>query len=198
MAWHCLARRAGRRSMTVVGDLQQASHPAGVRDWAQALSTVGGTLDVHRLTVTYRITRQVADEATRLLIAAGGSAPALEPVREGDPVQRWACPVDDLAELILAAWQARQGRAAVIVPDATGPEIAAGLCRASDDFGQGDDALDAPIAVLAARQTKGLEFDEVFIVEAEAIAAQARHGADIYVAATRATRRLHLVTVLDS
>ncbi|MBU6245652.1 MAG: hypothetical protein KGP12_10615 [Actinomycetales bacterium] len=197
MAWHCLARRAGRRSMTVVGDLQQASHPAGARDWAQALEPVGGRIDLHRLTVTYRITRQVADEATRLLIAAGGSAPVLSPVRDGDPVEHSACRSGALAALILQSWQAREGRAAVIVPDATGSAIADLLCQASDAFGRGDAALDAPIAVLAARQSKGLEFDEVFIVDPRAIASQARLGSDIYVAATRPTRWLHVITLVD-
>lgn len=197
MAWHCLARRASRRSMTVVGDLQQASHPAGARDWAQALGPIGGTLDLHRLTVTYRITRQVAEEATRLLVSAGGSAPILAPVRDGDPVERSACSAGGLAELILRSWRVKQGRAAVIVPDISGPSIATTLCQSSQAFGRGDTALDAPIAVLAARQTKGLEFDEVFIVDPQAIAAQARLGADIYVAATRATKRLHLITLLD-
>ena len=50
--------------MTVVGDLQQTTHPAGARDWDEALSWAGDRIDLHTLTVTYRITRQTADTAT--------------------------------------------------------------------------------------------------------------------------------------
>ncbi|MDD2858665.1 MAG: hypothetical protein PHU75_08335 [Candidatus Nanopelagicales bacterium] len=86
MAWRVLARRATRKSMTIVGDVQQTSHPAGARDWEEALGGVRGSMDLHVLTVTYRITQQVADVATALLTAAGGDAPELHPVREGAPV----------------------------------------------------------------------------------------------------------------
>ena len=61
----------------------------------------------------------------------------------------------------------------------------------------GDDALDSPIAVLSARDTKGLEFDHVFVVDPLAISRQASRGSDIYVACTRATQVLHLVSLTD-
>ena len=56
--------------MTVVGDLQQSSHPAGPRTWEQALPWARSKTALHTLTVTYRITRQIADVA-RLLLEAG-------------------------------------------------------------------------------------------------------------------------------
>jgi DNA helicase IV len=196
MAWHVLARRATRRSMTIVGDLQQASHPAGPRTWQEALAEVRGTVDLHSLTVTYRITRQIAEEATRLLTEAGGQAPALQPIREGDPVAQMRVPIQDLAETILAQVASREGRAAVIVPDTDATSLAALLTDASSEFGAGDLALDAPVAVLTARDTKGLEFDQVFVVDPHRISTQGRQGSDIYVAATRATKYLHLLTVV--
>ena len=81
----------------------------------------------------------------------------------------------------------------MIVPDARADELMARLAETSPDFGVGDEALDAPIAVLTARDTKGLEFDHVYVVDPDAISAQARRGSDIYVACTRATHGLHLV-----
>lgn len=69
------------------------------------------------------------------------------------------------------------------------------LAAADPRFGTGDDAIDSPIAVLTARDAKGLEFDHVFVVSPDAIAGQARRGSDIYVACTRATQTLHLVTL---
>ena len=67
------------------------------------------------------------------------------------------------------------------------------LARTDERFGTGDDAIDSPIAVLTARDAKGLEFDHVFVVDPDDIATQARRGSDVYVACTRATQTLHLV-----
>lgn len=51
------------------------------------------------------------------------------------------------------------------------------------------------MAVLTAEQAKGLEFDSVIIVEpAEIEQASPRGRADLYVALTRTTRRLGLVS----
>ncbi len=69
------------------------------------------------------------------------------------------------------------------------------LAAAGPTFGTGDEAIDSPIAVLTARDAKGLEFDHVFVVSPDAIAAQARRGSDVYVACTRATQTLHLVNL---
>lgn len=194
MAWHALARRCTRRSMTIVGDLQQTAHPAGARDWDEALSWAGPRVDVHTLTITYRITRPTVETATRLLVEAGGEPPRLHPIREGEPTENLVIRESDLAAGVKARASAG-GRAAVIVPDALATRLSALLAEGDPDFGIGDDAIDAPIAILSARETKGLEFDDVFIVEPGLIAAQGVRGADIYVACTRATRRLHLVAL---
>lgn len=190
MAWHCIARRCTRRSMTIVGDLQQSAHPAGAASWAQALAEIGGTLDIHTLTVTYRITRQIAETAIALLVAAGGSAPDLRPIRDGDPVVRLELPQSDLALILEDAARAAGGRACIVLPDAYFDDYAVRLRGPA--FGYGDDAVDAPIAVLTAADTKGLEFDTVIVVDPDAVAEQTPRGADIYVACTRATKRLLL------
>ena len=193
MAWRVLARRATRKSMTIVGDVQQTSHPAGARNWEEALGEVRGKMDLHVLTVTYRITQQIADRATQLLTSAGGDAPELHPVREGAPVQEHTVAPDALAQLVMETIGSIPGRAAVIVPDAQFDELASLLVSASNEFGTGDTALDAPVAILTARDTKGLEFDVVFVVDPGAMALQTKRGADLYVAATRATQVMHLV-----
>ena len=55
-------------------------------------------------------------------------------------------------------------------------------------------ALGAPVAVLTPGESKGLEFDSVIVIDAAGIeAASPRGRADLYVALTRATRRLGLV-----
>ena len=196
MAWHALARRCSRRSMTIVGDLQQTTHPAGARDWQEALAWAGDRLDLHTLTVTYRITEQTAATATELLTRAGGVAPVLHPIRSGAATEHLSCTTADLAEVILQRARRESGRVGVVVPDESAPDLMARLAASAVDFGVGDDALDAPIAVLTARETKGLEFDQVFVVDPDTISRQAIRGSDVYVACTRATRRLHLVRLL--
>ena len=58
-------------------------------------------------------------------------------------------------------------------------------------IGHGDDRLDAVVSVLTVGQAKGLEFDDVVVVEPDLIDAEgARRGSDLYVALTRATRSL--------
>ena len=170
MAWRALARRCSRRSMTVVGDLQQTTHPAGARDWHEALDWAGERVDLHTLTVTYRITEQIADTATSFLLDAGGDAPVLHPVRQGAPTHRTASTVPSLpaavlAELAeLAEMRPDTGRIGVVVPDALSGALMDLMEAADPRFGVGDDAIDSPIAVLTARDTKGLEFDHVFVV----------------------------------
>jgi hypothetical protein len=195
MAWHALARRCSRKSMTIVGDLNQTTHPAGARNWDEALGWAREKLDLHTLTVTYRITRQTAATATQRLIDAGGSAPELHPIRDGAHTQHIHGSIDEIAAAILEVSAKEPGRVGVIVPDVQRDHWAAELSAVSPRFGFGDDALDAPIAILTARDTKGLEFDEVFVIDPDAISRQASRGSDIYVACTRATQGLHLITL---
>ncbi len=196
MAWRALARRCGRRSMTIVGDLQQTTHPAGARDWREVLDWAGDHVDLHTLTVTYRITQQTADTAAELLTAAGGDAPILHPIREGAPTEHLSTPRGLLADLILDRVRDEVGRVGVIVPDDRAGSFMVDLAASDARFGIGADAVDAPIAVLTARETKGLEFDHVFVIDPDAIARQTARGADVYVACTRATQTLHLIDLV--
>ncbi len=53
---------------------------------------------------------------------------------------------------------------------------------------------DGPVSVLAVGDAKGLEFDVVVVVEPAAITESSDRGmADLYVALTRPTQRLHVV-----
>lgn len=195
MAWRALSRRCSRRSMTVVGDLNQTTHPAGARTWDEALGWARERLDLHTLSVTYRITAQTAATATELLLLAGGDAPLLHPIRDGAPTDVRTTTLDIIAAEIVRCAQADPGRIGVVVPDDRYDELARALLAADPCFGTGDDALDAPVAVLTARDTKGLEFDEVYVLDPAAVSRQAQRGSDIYVACTRATQGLHLITL---
>lgn len=192
MAWRVVQRRCSRRSATIVGDLQQAAHPAAPQRWAEALAWAKDRIQLERLTITYRITKQTVQAAIEALVAAGGTAPHIEPVRDGaEPLRITA---SDIVGTVREVMPPGDGRAAIIIPDGAG-DLAQQLADADPRIRVGPAGLDSPIAVLTVAQTKGLEFDEVLVVDVDRIAMQRPRGADIYVAATRPTQRLILLTV---
>ena len=209
MAWRMLMRRCPSRSMTVVGDIAQVGSAAGASSWAEALAAhVGDRWRIEELTINYRTPAAVMDVAAAVLQAAGIAASAPESVRAGETPRSYRVGEEgDLAALvdIVVAQLASlgDGRMAVIAP-AAGPWAASALARAlalalpADAVGQGDTAIDAPVAVLEPRQSKGLEVDIVVVVEPAAIMAASPRGVnDLYVALTRPTQRLVVVHAGD-
>jgi hypothetical protein len=98
--------------------------------------------------------------------------------------------VADLAALVQRERELiGDGRVAVIAPSARVAATAATLGLS------GGPDLDAAVAVLAPEQAKGLEFDSVIVVDPAGIERSAPRGwSDLYVALTRTTRRLGLVS----
>jgi len=91
------------------------------------------------------------------------------------------------------------GRLAVLVPAELLADVAAAVAERLPEAGYGSDPdLERRTVVLPVRQAKGLEFDTVLVVEPDAIAAALPHGEnDLYVALTRATRRLGIIESED-
>jgi DNA helicase IV len=187
MDWRMVLRRCPARSMTVVGDLAQTAAPGGADSWAQVLDPVAaGRWRTARLTVNYRTPAPVMELAAALL--PPGAEPPLS-VRDSAE-SPWHGGIGDLPGLVQRETRLiGAGRVAVIAPPARVSETAATL-----GITPGPD-LDAPVAVLTPAQAKGLEFDSVIVVDADGIKrASPRGRADLYVALTRTTRRLGLVT----
>ncbi len=195
MAWRAVSRRAVRKSLTIVGDLQQSSHPAGARSWEEALEWASERVVINTLTVTYRITSETVETGVSQLIAAGRRAPNLVSIRNGEPTMFVDLPTSEWIAFIRNQATHLDGRACVILPDENFVELT-DLFRdsSSADFGFGDLALDSKIAVLSAKDTKGLEFDFVFVCDPARIRDQGVRGSDIFVACTRATHRLFLIS----
>src|SRR5690606_32928639 len=87
----------------------------------------------------------------------------------------------------------QEGRVAVVAAPEDVPSVAAAI---SAELGEhlareGASPLDARLAVMEPRRTKGLEFDVVVLVEPLAVGA--RSTGDLYVAMTRPTRALLVV-----
>lgn len=159
--------------MTIVGDLAQRESPAGATSWAAMLDTyVPDRWTYRQLTVNYRMPVEIMEVAARVLTEVNPDLRPPRSVRSGD-AKPWALRTepDGLAAAVadIAAKESTQdGSLVVIVPDRM--------------------TLDVDATVLTARQSKGLEFDSVVIVEPAAILAAA--PSDLYVAMTRATQRL--------
>ena len=197
MACRAIGRRCTTGSVTVLGDIAQGTTPWAAPSWDQMLGHLGkpeATIEI--LTTGYRVPSQILDFASRLLARI---APELAPatsVRQ-DPgalvvtaVQRAA-----MAGALSGACAdalARPGSIAVITADGDAADIAAvlagsGLPHAILD-GEADDSR---LVVVPVSLVKGLEFDQVIVVEpARIAAAEARGLQRLYVALTRAVSRL--------
>ncbi|MDR1117727.1 MAG: ATP-dependent DNA helicase, partial [Bifidobacteriaceae bacterium] len=208
MDWRALLRRCPTRSLTIVGDAGQTRSPGAAGNWEASLDQAlgRGSWRLEELTVNYRTPGAVVRAAQRLAHAAGlpvGDDVAAREVRGALMEAVAEDPVAAAVERALAALpKGETGRIALIAAgpdlDAARAAVAAGPLR--DKVARpGENPLDFPLAVLEAGAAKGLEFDEVILVDPDRIASAAgvdtefdrRAGAaDLYVAMTRPTRRL--------
>jgi DNA helicase IV len=206
MAWRLLMRRCPSRSMTVVGDVAQTSELAGTTGWEQVFEPyVGQRWNLVELTVNYRTPAEVMAVAADVLAAVD---PALQPPRSvrSAGVVPWslrvpppALPAEVIAAVRLEAAVAGDGRVGVLVPEALEPELGRQLVEAVPGAAVGEqpDLLNQ-VVLMTVRQAKGLEFDAVIVVEPDAIIAESPRGlSDLYVAVTRATRRLGVLHTGD-
>ena len=203
MEWRMVMRRCRRRSMTLVGDLAQAGSDAGVRSWAELLDRYApGRWRTAELSVNYRTPDEIMAVAGDVLTAIDPAAVLPLSARStGVSPVSWCVPADRFARTVLDAVAAEQsrigdGRLAVIVPRSRYAELTALLSAALPGVDSGPDPalLGATTAILEVDQSKGLEFDAVLIADPGAILRESPRGmSDLYVAVTRATKRLGLI-----
>jgi DNA helicase IV len=199
MQWRMLARRCPSGSMTLVGDFGQSSRAGALGCWDDVLANLPVRTAPRRvmLTVNYRTPSEIMDVANRLLPAAAPGIEAARAVRStGEHPEVRKVERDDLAATASTAAReavARGGTVAVIAP----ADLHAALTTALAETGAVADvpeAIDAPVAVVTALDSKGLEFDNVVVVEpARLVAPDAAGLRLLYVVLTRATRRLTVV-----
>ena len=203
MEWRMVMRRCRRRSMTLVGDLAQAGSDAGVRSWAELLDQYApGRWRIAELTVNYRTPTEIMAVAGDVLTAIDPAAAPPASARSTGVVPWSRCvPADEFSYTLLDAVAAEQaqigdGRLAVIVPRSRYAELTALVSDALPGIAHGTDPalLDASTAILEVEQSKGLEFDSVLIADPGAILRESPRGeSDLYVALTRATKRLGVI-----
>jgi DNA helicase IV len=192
MQLRAIARRCATGSLTVVGDLAQSTGAWARDDWADVLRYLPATLPhtVATLRYGYRVPRRVYDTAARLLPLAAPEVAPLRVVREGpaDPrVHRVA--VDERPGLAaaVAMEHAAAGRfVGVVCPPSCRQAVADALAA--------QDATELSVSLVGPRESKGLEFDAVVVVEPEEIVAGEERGHRmLFIALTRTTRYLDIV-----
>ncbi|MEA5454457.1 AAA family ATPase [Sinomonas sp. JGH33] len=203
MQWRLLVRRCPLKSFTIVGDIAQTSASAGASSWGSALTPFfGDRWQLEELTVNYRTPSQIAEAAARMAAAAGLTVSAPKAVREGQwPPLVDTVPAGEVIGRLVASMPeelraADGGLVAVIAPE----ELVVPARAALRDVygarvGQGAGSFDQDIVVIDPREAKGLEFDVVVVLEPSRLV-DAHHGrvGDLYVAMTRPTQRLRLIS----
>ena len=247
MELRMIARRSLNGSMTVVGDIAQATGSWAHDDWGSVLEGLPDRRPPRQveLTVGYRIPAPAMALANRVLphaapgavppetvrtagddprivnCAAADAASASEDSRDradsrdsdasddgsasrasdlGDDVgasdDGYESLADALAKVIAEERSAvGEGNVAVIVPDSLHRPVLAGLRRREVAIGgPGRTGLDHQVTLVPVRLVKGLEVDAAVVVEPARIVAEERQGVrSLYVALTRATKRVSVV-----
>jgi hypothetical protein len=174
--WQMLLLRCPSRSFTVVGDRAQARH-GFTESWRERLERIGlDQINLASLSINYRTPEEVMAEAEPVIRAVLPDANVPTSIRAGGvPVVRGS--VSELPS-ILDTWLAANADGIACV------------------IGTGEDTLEAPSRVrsLTPELSKGLEFDLVVLIDPESFGGDIEGAVDRYVAMTRATQQLVILT----
>ncbi|MGW1532134.1 AAA family ATPase [Streptomyces aureus] len=196
-----LRRRCPTGSMTVLGDLAQATGPHSYTSWKQlgSILSARGEWRVAELNTSYRVPAEIMDFVAPLARTVAPSLPYPTAVRlVGDGAVRlvattpWEL-LDDAATRAARLAGTNDGRSprsiAVVVPD--GSDWLEEVRRRVDLVdGMTEETL-RTVSVLPAAQAKGMEFDHVLVLEPAAVADGGPAGLRrLYVALTRSTQTL--------
>ena len=203
MQLRSVSRRSLSGSITMVGDIGQATGPWAPASWDEVTAHLPGQRAPRpvELTVSYRTPAEVVEVAARVLaetapglrpptpVRRTGVAPYFEQVEVGRLAERVA------ALSTQACRDVAPGTAAVLAPGSLVADLAVALdaagVQASDPR---RDGLGAPLSLLPVDLANGLEFDAVVVVEPAAIVEESPQGLRaLYVALTRPTRRLTVI-----
>src|SRR3954470_18344743 len=121
MQCRAVARRCPLGSLTVLGDLAQATTPWAPGSWEATLAHLGHEAVVRPLTAGYRVPGEVLELANRLLPHIAPEVPAATSIRTGDGALAFA-PRKRLTDEVRSC-VALEGSVGVIVPDASAAAV---------------------------------------------------------------------------
>ncbi|HWS49659.1 MAG TPA: AAA family ATPase [Microbacterium sp.] len=189
MQWRALMRRCPQRSMTVVGDLAQAGPTTTIQTWGDALDPFVEERYAHQtLTVNYRTTAEILQATEPLLALIAPEQRLSRSIRHGEPPTVVTVTEEDAAsaldDLIARIRRSHPGELIGIVTTAARSAVLGGVISENE------------ATIVAAPDARGLEFDTVIIVDPDGIRSAGEAGLrDLYVAQTRATKRLVILEI---
>ncbi|HEV8569043.1 MAG TPA: RNA polymerase recycling motor ATPase HelR [Actinoplanes sp.] len=172
--WHMLLLRCPSRSFTIVGDRAQARH-GFTESWQERLERIGlDRINLASLSVNYRTPQEVMAEAEPVIRAVLPDVNVPTSIRSTDvPVVHGSA--SDLGSILDTWLAAHADGIACVIGDPT--------FRAT-----------SRVQSLTPELSKGLEFDLVVLIDPEAFGKGIEGAVDRYVAMTRATQQLVILT----
>ncbi|MBL7502189.1 AAA family ATPase [Frankia sp. CNm7] len=204
--WQMLLLRCPSRSFTIVGDRAQARH-GFTESWRERLQRSGlDQIDLASLSVNYRTPEEVMAEAEPVIRAVLPDANVPTSIRRGGVPVVYGSASD--LDSILDTWLATHADGiACVISGQQRADIISGQQRAGVIPGQQragavgtGDAEDAMfqarprVRSLPPELSKGLEFDLVVLVDPDEFGGGIEGAVDRYVAMTRATQQLVILT----
>ncbi|QZS59448.1 RNA polymerase recycling motor ATPase HelR [Rhodococcus opacus] len=172
--WQMLLLRCPSRSFTIVGDRAQARH-GFTESWQERLERIGlDRIELASLTVNYRTPKEVMAEAEPVIRAVLPDANVPTSIRSNDiPVVHGSA--SDLHSILDTWLDSNSDGIACVIGDPT--------FRAT-----------SRVRSLTPELSKGLEFDLVVLVDPDTFGTGIEGAVDRYVAMTRATQQLVILT----
>ena len=207
MMLRAVGRRASTGSVTVLGDLAQATTPWATRSWSESLRHLGHPdAVVEELVAGFRVPGAVIDFAARLLPQIAPSLTPPHSVRRhrGELVLRRVDTVEPAVAEAVADALVNEGTVGVIVPDAEVARVRTLLDAHGITFdllGKEAQGFHTRVDLVPATLAKGLEFDHVVLLEPAALVAAEPDRVTglrrLYVCLTRAVTSLVVVHADD-
>ena len=216
MALRMISRRSLNGSMTLVGDIAQATAPGAAANWDEVLNYMPTGASEHRvreLTLSYRIPAPNLELANKVLAVAApelvppkavrsvGSPPRVVEVA-GHPIASVQSLVEKAVSMVIEESEALEGGSvAVIAPESLIEMVDESLRAKGVDYGRATTAsrnvsgpLHPKIALVPVQLVKGLELDGTVVIEPATILDEEPQGLRaLFVALTRSTKRLAIV-----
>jgi DNA helicase IV len=208
MQLRMVSRRSLSGSMTIVGDIAQATGAHAPSSWDDVLAHLpqprSGRDELNRvigLSVGYRIPGQIMELANRVMEVATPGLRAPSAVRLGPaPPEFVEAEADTLLTRVVDVTlemieSVSGGNVAVVTPNGLAESVSDALSARGVAHGRASrSALDTGVTVVPVGLVKGLELDGVVVVEPRAIVEGEPQGMRaLYVALTRSTQRLSIV-----